>query len=472
MAHPISEASAGTKALRRQLRLRDLVLSQVLLVVGSSWVGVAGILGRAYAVTWVLAMLLFYVPSALSVIQLNRIMPLEGGLYSWARIAFGELAGFLVAWNVWIYGTIIVIQILYAIPTELFYLIGPAAAWIPESHFASIAITATLLLLVSSAAVRGLNLAKWIHAVGSIAILTVFAVLIALPFWGLLHHVPMHWEPVPLSLPHQDLASLAVFGQMIFGALCGIEYIAILAGEAEDPAKAIGRSVTIASPIICLMFIMGTGAVLAFSSGHIDLIAPIPQTLRLALGSKGLGQWFAVAIILLLQLRIIGAASLLFTGITRLPMTAGWYHLVPVWLSRLHPRYATPRNAIFFTAGAILILLIIFSMGVHAQEAFQVFGNASIVHYQLAYLAMFAIPMVGAVAAKNALPRWLRWTSLVGFCATLFSFVLAAYPIVEVSDRRVYATKIIGTVCLSNVVGYCFYRWQTSRFRGDEADAV
>jgi amino acid transporter len=439
------------------------VLSQVLCVVGSSWVGVAGILGRSFATTWILAMLLFYVPSALSVIQLNRIMPLEGGLYSWARIALGEPIGFLVAWNIWIYGTIIVIQILYAIPTEIHYLIGPSAAWIPESHVASILLIAVLLILISGAAVRGLNLGKWIHTIGSSAILLVFAVLIVLPIWGVLHHAPMHWEPMPFAFPHKDLASLAVFGQMLFGALCGIEYVAILAGETDDPAKAIGRSVLIASPIICLMFILGTGSVLAFSSGRIDLIAPIPQTLRFALGDKGWGQWFAVGTILLLQIRIIGAASLLFTGITRLPMTAGWNHLVPEWLSRLHPRYATPRNAVYFTASVILILLIVFSSGVHAQEAFQVFGNASIVHYQLAYMAMFAIPMVGSVATKHALPGWLKWTSLVGFLATLFSFVLAAYPIVDVADRRAYAAKILGTVCLSNAIGYCFYRWQTSR---------
>ena len=33
--------------------LRDLVLAQVLCVVGSSWVGVAAVLGGAQALTWV-----------------------------------------------------------------------------------------------------------------------------------------------------------------------------------------------------------------------------------------------------------------------------------------------------------------------------------------------------------------------------------------------------------------------------------
>jgi len=77
--------------LHRRLRLRDLVLSQILCVVGSSWVGVAAGLGRAQALTWIAAMIVFYVPMAASVICLNRVWPLEGGLYVWAHKAFGDV---------------------------------------------------------------------------------------------------------------------------------------------------------------------------------------------------------------------------------------------------------------------------------------------------------------------------------------------------------------------------------------------
>src|SRR3984885_5135741 len=90
--------------LRRQLGLRDLVLAQVLCVVGSEWVGVAADLGRAQALTWIAAMLLFYFPMAAVVIGLNRIMPLEGGLYVWAHRAFGGMGGFLTWADLCAYG--------------------------------------------------------------------------------------------------------------------------------------------------------------------------------------------------------------------------------------------------------------------------------------------------------------------------------------------------------------------------------
>ena len=34
---------------------------------------------------------------------LNRLMPLEGGLYQWAKLGFNQTIGFLLAWNLWLY---------------------------------------------------------------------------------------------------------------------------------------------------------------------------------------------------------------------------------------------------------------------------------------------------------------------------------------------------------------------------------
>jgi amino acid transporter len=218
------------------------------------------------------------------------------------------------------------------------------------------------------------------------------------------------------------------------------------------------------------MFILGTGSVLVFASlsggaGHIDFIAPIPQTLRLALGDSGLGSLVAMAAILLLQLRLLGAASYIFTGVPRLPMTVGWERLLPAWFTRLHPRRKTPDNSTLFSAGLVALLVVAASVGVHAQEAFQVLSNASLTHYELTYMAMFAIPIVGAKTLRQSLPRWLKWVSLAGFCASFFSLLISAYPFVDVVDPRAYAVKIAGTVILSNVVAIVFYKLRRSRLR-------
>ena len=456
--------------LKRQIGLPDLVLAQVLCVVGSSWVGVAAVLGRAQALTWVAAMLLFYFPMAAVVVWLNRIMPLEGGLYVWAHHAFGDLGGFLTAWNLWFYGVSITVAILYTTPTELAYLIGPSAAWLPESQAASLAIVVVIVALITAAGVYGLELGKWIHDVGGAAMIALFAALILLPAWALLqrhlgHAIETHSMGLALALPPRSVRSLALFGQMLVGALSGLEYIAIFAGESRQPERNITRSIWIASPIICAMFIFGTSSVLTFAKpgGTIDLIAPIPQTLRLALGNSGIGNIVVIIAIVLLELRLLGAASYIFSGVTRLPMTVGWDNLLPEWFTRLHPQRKTPVNSILFTFVLMLALLVMASAGVHAQESYQVLSNASLTHYELMYMAMFAIPLVGAARLRRILPFWLKWVSLAGFCAAFFSLLISIYPFVDVINPLEYGSKIAGTVLISNAVAIIFYvlrrRW-------------
>lgn len=404
-------------------------------------------------------MLVFYLPMSASVIVLNRRMPLEGGLYVWAHKAFGDMIGFLTAWNIWFYGIAVTAAILYAIPTEISYLIGPSAAWLPANHLASGAIVAATVAAITIAALRGLAISKWIHNAGGVSMLVVFALLILLPLWAMVRHVPIHWMPFAFQLPPASLRSLALFGQMIFGALCGLEYIAILAGESRQPAKSIAQSVWISSPIICAMFILGTSSVVAFTQpGHIDFIAPIPQTVRIALGNTGIGNILAIAAILLLQFRLIGAASYIFTGVTRLPLAAGWDDLVPAWFTRLLPRWRTPSNSILCTSALVFVLVILANIGVRAQEAFQVLSNASLTHYELAYLAMFGVPLAGSAALRKTLPVWLKWTSAVGFSATFFSLLISAYPFVDVVNARAYAAKILGTTASSNLVAILFYK--------------
>ncbi|HEY4561348.1 MAG TPA: amino acid permease, partial [Thermoanaerobaculia bacterium] len=95
------EARSGV--FKKELGLVDLALTQVLFIIGLPWIGVAAKQGPSHVVLWLLAMVFFYLPSAVVVIYLNQIMPLEGGLYQWAKLGFNELLGFLVAWNLWLF---------------------------------------------------------------------------------------------------------------------------------------------------------------------------------------------------------------------------------------------------------------------------------------------------------------------------------------------------------------------------------
>src|SRR5262245_1916728 len=70
---PAEERSveARSAALTRELGVSDLVFTQILFVVGLPWVGVAAKLGPSHVVFWTLAIVLFYLPSAVVVTYLK-----------------------------------------------------------------------------------------------------------------------------------------------------------------------------------------------------------------------------------------------------------------------------------------------------------------------------------------------------------------------------------------------------------------
>jgi amino acid transporter len=459
-----STASAQETGLRKELGLRDLVLAQVLCVVGSSWVGVAAKLGRAHVVFWLVAMLLFYLPLAAVVIYLNRLMPLEGGLYQWAKEGFGERAGFLIAWNLWVYAVVVVGAIIFVVPTDISYMLGastPGApmAWLPSSKWATLLLTGSVMAGITWVAVRGLDIGKWLHNAGSVMILVAYAILLGLPFWALARGSISKFEAVPWQLPKLDWFSLAVFGQMTVGALSGFEYVAILAGECRSAARTIGQSVILSAPVIALMFILGTSSVLTFLGNQpINVIGPIPQTFRLAFGSAGAAAWAAPLGISLILARAIASASLIFTGLTRLPMTAGWDNIVPRWFTRLDPLRRTPVHSIFFVAALVMGLILLSLMGVEAQESQQLLTMASIVHYAIAYVALFALPLVGRAALRGRLPLWLKAAAGGGLLSSLVALFISLYPIVNVVSRTAFAAKICAVVVVSNLAGLLIYR--------------
>lgn len=449
-------ASLEQAGLRKELGLRDLVMAQVLCVVGSTWVGIAAKLGRAHVAFWLGSMLLFYVPLAVVVIYLNRMMPLEGGLYQWAKSGFGEMAGFLTAWNLWVYAVIVTGAIIFVVPTDLGYIMGPAGAWIPASKVATLALTGGVMAGITLVAIRGLDVGKWLHNVGSIGIMTAYVILLGLPLWALLRGSITHYEPIPWQPPKPSWFGLAIFGQMTVGALSGFEYVAILAGESRNAARTIGQSVVISAPIIALMFILGTSTVLTFvGTQPINVIGPIPQTMRIAFGAAG---WAAPIAIFLLMMRAVASASLIFTGLTRLPMTAGWDNLVPRWFARLHPLRKTPVNSILFVTVLVMALILLSMMGVREQEASQLLAGASIALYAIAYIALFALPLLGRRALRDALPMWVKVASLAGLISSVVSLVIMVYPIIDVTNRGLYAAKICTVVVVSNLVGVVIYR--------------
>src|SRR5256714_5968721 len=258
----------------------------------------------------------------------------------------------MVAWNLWLLSITVIALGGMFVTTNISYAIGESAAWMPNSKWCVSLISCALVLGLGLVAVRGLSLGKWVHNVGGFTMLAVYAALIALPFIALMRGDLKEYHPLVLAAPTMSIFyCVNIFTKLSVGALSGFEYVAILAGETRSPARDIGRSVLIASPVIALAFILGTSSVLAFVGNRpIDLIGPVPQALRLGLGLFPIASAIASIAIILMTVRTIASTSVHVTGSSRLPMVAGWDHLLPGWVSRLHPQFQRPINSVIFVS--------------------------------------------------------------------------------------------------------------------------
>jgi amino acid transporter len=444
-------------ALKKELRLLDLVGIQILNIVGLYWVGTAGKLGSSHIMFWLPAVMLFYIPSGIVVAHLVKEMPLEGGLYQWAKLRFSPLVGFLVATNLWLTNLFIICKTGVIVADNASYAFGPRAAWISSSGPAIIGISAIAICGLMLLAWRGLALGKWVNNFGGFTVVFLFAamILVALPRW---FHGTAAVAPVAFTFPAMSLLNLNLLGKMGFGAFGGFDGVGVYAGEcrAGNPATPIRRSVWLAAPLISAMFIAGTASVLAFVRPEsIDLVAPMTQVLNL--GAPRL----ATASALLLVCAVLAGNSLGFSTMVRLPMVAGWDHLLPARFSRLDPRYRTPVGSVVFAGAVGIVIVTLSNLGAGNQEAFQLMDNAGGIVYALAYMVMFAIPL----AARGERPSWgVRIAAVSGFLMVLLYVVLSVFPIIDVQNPWIFTAKIVAVVAGLQAAAAAYY-WRATRSR-------
>lgn len=176
-------AGGDEHGLKKELRLRDLVPMQILLVVGVTWAGIAARQGSTHPVVWIAGVLFFFLPQVAVVTFCARLWPLEGGVYQWAKFALGPLAGFLSAWNFGFYAVLTVSGLGIQAVTSLSYALGPRAAWMAENRALTFAFDAVLLGVILVVNVFGFRAGRWVTHFGTGLMLALTGMLMVLLVW-------------------------------------------------------------------------------------------------------------------------------------------------------------------------------------------------------------------------------------------------------------------------------------------------
>src|SRR5574341_238278 len=444
--------------LPRVMGLRDVVLFNIAAIVGLRWLTTAASqFGLASLLLWVVAMVIFFLPSAVAVRELADIDPGAGGIYRWVCRAFGPRHGFVAGWGYWVNN-------LFYFPS-LLVATAAIAAYAGGSRFVRLGEDATFIAVVALVGLWlavwlnlvGLRVGRWLQNLGAFGTWMPLALFLALAAWSLARHgsaTPFVARDLVPPLGRFDLQSINLFGTMLF-AFGGLELAPTLGGEIHDPAATLRRGIVLSGVAIVAMYVLGTAAMLvALPAATVSITNGMPQAtaaLVARLGYDALAPVTAV-VALLLVLGNLGGVGAWLAGSARLPYAAGVDRALPEAFSRVHPKWQTPYLSLL-TQGVLATVFVATSLvGTSVTNAYLVLTQTTLILFFIPFLYMFAASL--RLRRKRSLGTAIAGWSGLG--AVAFAIVLGFVPPAG-EDALLFEAKVGGGVVGFMALGWWLY---------------
>ncbi|MDH3430368.1 MAG: APC family permease [Gammaproteobacteria bacterium] len=467
------EGQTTSASLHRALGVRDIVLINIAAVLGVRWLSTAAQMGPSSLVLWVLAVLIFFIPSALTVTELSSRQPGEGGIYLWSKTAFGEFHGFISGWAYWVNNVFYFPSLLLFLAGAFLFIGGQRWLQLGDSIWYNTVFSLVLIWLVIGVNIIGVERGKWIASVGAFAAIAVFIVLAITGTWAWsMHGSATDFTAASLIPDTSNFTTLTFFATMTF-AFSGMELAPAMAGEIREPRRTIPRAIVISGIGIAFIYIVGTSLVMvAVPEGQVNVITGIPQAFA-AIGERISLPWLGALGGLLLVISSTGGLGAWVTGVARIPYVIGIDRYLPSALGKTHPRYGTPHVSLLTQAVVVSLIILSMAAGATIQEAYILLLDLSIILYLIPFLYMFAaLPIlrrradgdndgVTRVPLGDAGP-WVFGG--LGFAATMLSIVLAFIPPAGTSNPGLFVLKIAASTFLFLAIGLGFY-WRNRQPR-------
>jgi APA family basic amino acid/polyamine antiporter len=282
---------------------------------------------------------------ALVFARLAAYRPAAGGPYAYTRDAYGQFAGFLVAWGYWI-------SVWCANAAIAMAFVGYLSPFLPglvghRGSAAALAIaTVWLLTLVN---IRGVGVA------GRLQLVTTGLKLLPLAFVGLAGLAlvdPSHFTVADTS-PFALAGGITASATLTLWAFLGLECATIPAGSVRDPARTIPRATVVGTLLAAVVYVLSTAGVM----GLLEPDALARSTAPFADAARTIGGDLAARLI------AAGAAISCFGGLNGWILIAGQLSsavaadgLFPAAFAR-QSRYGTPALALVVTSGLTTALI-------------------------------------------------------------------------------------------------------------------
>ena len=452
------------------LTVRDLVLFNLVAIIGLRHLATSAKAGASALVLWLLAALLFFIPQGLTVAELSRRYPDEGGMYSWTKRALGDGHAFVCGWSYWISNVMYYPTLLISTAVIFTYAFGQGEGPLASSWFYVLPVTLGALWVAVALNVVGLGTGRWLQNAGGVGTYVPGLILIVLAAAAILGGVPAanSFAGSELMPDLTDLRSLNLWASIAF-AFGGLELSPSMGGEIERPERSLPRAVLISAPLIAFVYLLGTASVLwLVPVGELSIVSGFLQGI-----AKGAGHvspallWLVPFCAFAYTIGNVGGVGAWLSAPARVAFVIGLDRYFPPAFGRLHPRWGTPYVAIIVQAAlaTVALVLSVLGRGTQVETVYLILLDTTILIYFVPFIYLFLSLIV--LRRKDPEPgRGAAGAVLIGGCGifvTLFGMVVATIPPSGTANPVLFFVKVLGGAALFIGAGGVLYLRRSRR---------
>jgi len=301
--------------------------------------------------------------------QLSKALPKAGGPYAYTRAAFGDGAGFAIAWAYWVsmwVGNAAIATAAVSYMSQLFPILG--------THGVSAAVTIAIVWAFTLLNMRGTKLAGQVQIIWTVAKLLPLIAVIGLAAYVLI----IQGADVvrPLALNDISATSISTATILTLWAMLGLELATVPADKVDNPETTINRATLWGTAGAGFLYILVCSAVVLMLPVAVTVASPAPfaEFVNIFAGTNA-----GMAIAAVGAISALGALNGWIMCQAELPAAMARDGLFPAFLGKSAAN-GTPRNAHLFTSTLLsLVILMNSSRSMSAMFEFLILLTTAIV---------------------------------------------------------------------------------------------
>lgn len=278
---------------------------------------------------------------------LSKAMPKAGGPYAYTRAAFGDGAGFAIAWAYWIsmwVGNAAIATAAVSYLSQLFPVVG--------THGVSSAVTIAIIWAFTLINIRGTKLAGQVQIVWTTAKLLPLVAVIGLAAYVLATQGTALVRPfVAADISATSISTATI---LTLWAMLGLELATVPADKVQDPERTINRATLFGTAGAGVIYILVCSAVVLMLPVAITSVsaAPFADFVNVYAGTNA-----GTAIAAVGAISALGALNGWIMCQAEMPAALARDGLFPAFLGK-ESANGTPRNAHLFTSTLLTLVIL------------------------------------------------------------------------------------------------------------------